>query len=64
MRFASILFLGIMMMELANGVPGRKGKGIKSFSVYGVQKISKIVINGSILITGFAVEKLDKNKHF
>ena len=30
----------------------------------GVQKISKIVINGSILITRFAVERLDKNKHF
>ena len=26
-------------------------------------KISKILINGSILITGFAVERLDKNKH-
>ena len=31
---------------------------------YGVQKISKIVINGSILITRFAVERLDKNKNF
>ena len=30
----------------------------------GVQKISKIVINGSILIIKYAVERLDKNKHF
>ena len=30
----------------------------------GVQKISKIVINGSILITRFAIERLDKNKLF
>ena len=29
----------------------------------GVQKISKIVINGSILIFRFAVKRLDKNKH-
>ena len=32
--------------------------------MYGVQKMSKIVINGSILITRFAVGRLDKNKHF
>ena len=31
---------------------------------YGVQKISKIVINVSILIIKYAVERLDKNKHF
>ena len=30
----------------------------------GVKKISKIVINGSILILKYAVERLDKNKHF
>ena len=30
----------------------------------GVQKFSKIVINGSILNTKFAVERLDKKKHF
>ena len=30
----------------------------------GVQKLSKTVINGSILNTNFAVERLDKNKHF
>ena len=30
----------------------------------GVQKFSKIVINGSILNTEFAVGRLDKNKHF
>ena len=38
---------------------------IGMINVYqGVQKISKIVINGSILITRFAVGRLDKNKHF
>ena len=30
----------------------------------GVKKISKIVINRSILIIKYAVERLDKNKHF
>ena len=30
----------------------------------GVQKISKFVINGSILILKYAVIRLDKNKHF
>ena len=30
----------------------------------GVQKFSKIIINGSILNTKFAVERLDKDKHF
>ena len=32
--------------------------------IIGVQKISKIVINRSVLITRFAVERLYKNKHF
>ena len=30
----------------------------------GVQKISKIAINGFILIKRFAAEKLDKFRHF
>ena len=30
----------------------------------GVQEISKNVINGSILVIKYAVEGLDKNKHF
>ena len=30
----------------------------------GCKKISKFVINGSILIIEYAVERLDKNKHF
>ena len=37
---------------------------LKQRSLVAVQKISKIVINGSILIFRFAVERLDKNKHF
>ena len=40
------------------------GRPVWKLSMVGVQKTSKIVIIGSILITRFAVGRLDKNKHF